>query len=122
MRRGTPELMEVNSLSAIAHLIAHRPNRIKQLVVYTAPDPLKRRVSDLQQQARQAGIAVTSSPQKGRGGEPMVAYLEPFEYTDFREFLSEMEGRRHALVLALDHLQDPQNFGALCRSAEALGV
>jgi 23S rRNA (guanosine2251-2'-O)-methyltransferase len=27
-----------------------------------------------------------------------------------------------ALVLALDHLQDPQNFGALCRSAEALGA
>jgi 23S rRNA (guanosine2251-2'-O)-methyltransferase len=25
-------------------------------------------------------------------------------------------------VLALDHLQDPQNFGALCRSAEAFGA
>jgi 23S rRNA (guanosine2251-2'-O)-methyltransferase len=24
--------------------------------------------------------------------------------------------------LALDHLQDPQNFGALCRTAEGLGV
>jgi 23S rRNA (guanosine2251-2'-O)-methyltransferase len=123
MRRSPADnFVEINSLSAIAHLIAHRPQRIRRLIFLTAPEQLKRRVSDLQHQAKAAGIAMTSAPQKGRGLDPVVAHLEPFAYNDFKEFLQTTATAPRSLVLALDHLQDPQNFGALCRTAEAFGI
>ncbi|MBL8966613.1 MAG: 23S rRNA (guanosine(2251)-2'-O)-methyltransferase RlmB [Spirochaetaceae bacterium] len=34
------------------------------------------------------------------------------------ESLAELEGRETALILVLDHIEDPQNFGALIRSAD----
>jgi 23S rRNA (guanosine2251-2'-O)-methyltransferase len=40
-----------------------------------------------------------------------------YEYTTLDEF-----ARAPGAVLALDHLQDPQNFGTLLRAAEAAGV
>jgi 23S rRNA (guanosine2251-2'-O)-methyltransferase len=40
---------------------------------------------------------------------------------DLDEFLSEAEDRDEALVLILDHIEDPQNFGAILRSADVFG-
>ena len=39
-----------------------------------------------------------------------------------QEFLERLAGRRDCLVLALDHITDPGNLGAIARSAEVLGV
>jgi 23S rRNA (guanosine2251-2'-O)-methyltransferase len=43
---------------------------------------------------------------------------EPYRYADAASLLS---GER-ALVVALDQVQDPQNLGAVCRTAEGAGV
>ncbi|HUX42626.1 MAG TPA: 23S rRNA (guanosine(2251)-2'-O)-methyltransferase RlmB [Rectinemataceae bacterium] len=40
---------------------------------------------------------------------------------DLDEFLSEAEDKDDALVLILDHIEDPQNFGAILRSADVFG-
>jgi 23S rRNA (guanosine2251-2'-O)-methyltransferase len=41
----------------------------------------------------------------------------PYHYVDLDEVLA-----RPGSILALDHIQDPQNFGALLRAAESTGV
>ena len=48
----------------------------------------------------------------------IVAEVDPFPYVDAETMLDSEQ----ALVVALDQVQDPQNLGAICRSAEAAGV
>lgn len=53
----------------------------------------------------------------------VVAMLSPIEFQPFEEVLnSTFEQGRIPLVLVLDRVSDVGNFGAICRSAECLGV
>ncbi len=45
-----------------------------------------------------------------------------FPYCGIEDVLHMVRNREDALVLILDHLEDPQNVGSLLRSAEAAGV
>jgi 23S rRNA (guanosine2251-2'-O)-methyltransferase len=48
----------------------------------------------------------------------VVAEVDPYPYVDADELLS----RPDCLVVALDQVQDPQNLGAVARSAEVAGA
>lgn len=48
----------------------------------------------------------------------VLAEVEPFRYARLDDLLS----RERPLLVVLDSLQDPQNFGTLLRSAQACGV
>jgi 23S rRNA (guanosine2251-2'-O)-methyltransferase len=48
----------------------------------------------------------------------LCAEVGPYPYADSGEVL----GRPDPLVVALDELQDPQNLGAICRTAECVGA
>jgi 23S rRNA (guanosine2251-2'-O)-methyltransferase len=72
-----------------------------------------------------AGIAVTISPAdelEGRCGsaehQGVCAEVGPFRYADADAVLS----ARQPLIVVLDQVQDPQNLGSICRSAECAGA
>ncbi|HEV7662969.1 MAG TPA: 23S rRNA (guanosine(2251)-2'-O)-methyltransferase RlmB [Chloroflexota bacterium] len=53
----------------------------------------------------------------------VLAEAEPFTYTPLDEILARAEQRQEPpFLLALDSLQDPQNFGTLLRTAQACGI
>lgn len=110
--------IEVSSLSAIEHIIEHRPERVRTLRI---PHKGDGRVAELEARAKEAGIKLEYSLSKGKS-DSAIAVLPPFEYVELPAFLEEVAEKRKAFVLALDHLQDPQNLGAICRSAEGLGL
>ena len=113
------------SLSAISHLLNHRPTSIKKLIVFIPRDKASTRIATLLDQAEAQGVAMDYQPtpksKNTEPVEPLLAQLNPFHYTEWKPFLSELSSRKDSWILALDHLQDPQNFGALCRTAEGLG-
>jgi 23S rRNA (guanosine2251-2'-O)-methyltransferase len=59
--------------------------------------------------ARQAG---------SDGHQGICAEVSEYEYVEADSLL----GREQALIVALDQVQDPQNLGAICRSAECAGA
>jgi 23S rRNA (guanosine2251-2'-O)-methyltransferase len=52
------------------------------------------------------------------GHQGVCAAVEPYPYVGAAEIL----GRPEPLVVALDEVQDPQNLGAICRTAECVGA
>lgn len=81
------------------------------------PNP---RVSELARMAETHEISIQWIKEKAALDSAITARLPRFRYTTLDEYLKGHLPKR--LILAFDHLEDPQNFGALCRSAEAFGV
>lgn len=53
----------------------------------------------------------------------LVLLVEPFVYTELEQFIADQQqGCNRLFLLALDGIQDPQNLGALIRSAACAGV
>ena len=48
----------------------------------------------------------------------IILDVEDFRYTDYSQFLDQED----AVVVVLDHLEDPHNLGAIIRTCEAAGV
>jgi 23S rRNA (guanosine2251-2'-O)-methyltransferase len=52
----------------------------------------------------------------------IVAQVRPFAYHDFAEILTKLDGMHNPVILLLDGLEDPLNFGNIIRTAVAFGV
>jgi 23S rRNA (guanosine2251-2'-O)-methyltransferase len=72
-----------------------------------------------------SGVVVRSVPGEEierRAGSPdhqgVCAEVAPYRYADAAELLAQPD----ALIVALDEIQDPQNLGAVCRTAECAGA
>ncbi|NCA95820.1 MAG: 23S rRNA (guanosine(2251)-2'-O)-methyltransferase RlmB [Methanomicrobia archaeon] len=52
----------------------------------------------------------------------MVAEVNDFEYTDLKNLIKQAKKKSLPLLLMLDGINDPHNFGAIIRSADAFGV
>ena len=61
-------------------------------------------------------VAQTSAPQG------IVAMVSEFRYATPLDLIENMQDGRTTLVLALDGVEDPQNFGSLLRVADGCGV
>lgn len=64
------------------------------------------------------GLDRLSAGQRHQGA---VAVLDPFAYADPEQLIQEV-ARNRGLLVVLDSVQDPQNLGAVIRSAEAFGA
>ncbi len=87
-------------------------------------------LGELVEAARRRGVPVDRVDrawldQRAPGGhhQGVLAEVAQFSYRRLEELLAEAEARREPpLLLALDSLQDPQNFGTLLRTALATGA
>lgn len=108
-------------------LAAGRPARRLLLARSLRPGP---ELKELLAAARRASVPVeTVDPDRVRqlagfeGHQGVLLEVEERRWADPAEILAHAAARgRDPLILVLEHLQDPTNFGTLLRSAEAAGV
>ncbi len=106
----------------IQEVLTHAPDRLMRLFTV-------RKEGELVRAAEKAGIpiSVVSNHELTRmvdsdSHQSFVAQVKDRKYYDVKEFLEETESQESTFVLMLDQIFDPQNFGALIRSAECFGV
>ena len=86
----------------------------------------KGKIEQILQLAKEQKIKVNRVPRPKldkvhQNNQGIVAEVSGYPYSDVIEILERAKGEL-PFVLLLDSLQDPQNFGTLIRTAEALGV
>jgi 23S rRNA (guanosine2251-2'-O)-methyltransferase len=89
------------------------------------------RLAEIERAARKRGVPIERAPMSrldaltrvGQHHRGVVAEVSPFQYSSLAQVmeLCRTAGER-ALAVILDSLQDPQNFGTLLRTCEAVGV
>jgi 23S rRNA (guanosine2251-2'-O)-methyltransferase len=86
--------------------------------------------AEILSRAKETGVRVQRVPRErldalAQGGvhQGIVAEVRAFEYAELEDILeASLASDRPPLVVALDGIQDPQNLGAIIRSAYALGA
>lgn len=88
-----------------------------------------RTLDEIERLAAEAGAVVTRSPREAldrrseRGGhQGVIAEVAPYVYAELDPVLTSAEGSATSLLVALDHVLDPGNLGAVARSAEVAGA
>jgi 23S rRNA (guanosine2251-2'-O)-methyltransferase len=92
----------------VAELLRSRRRRTRQVWAVKDPGvPFRRATAE-----ELTALAGTDSHQG------IVAEAEPYPYAGARELIARPDG----LLIVLDEVQDPQNLGAVCRTAEVAGA
>lgn len=112
----------LDRINPVAEVLSVSPSRIKKLYIQKGTG--NRRILDISEKARRAGIPVIYiSETKLRAMSPhhqgLAAPTAPKEWTAVETMLADSSC---PFLLLLDGVEDPQNLGAVIRTAEAAGV
>lgn len=118
----------VYGLNSVRALLEEAPERIHKL--YLLKGRRQARLEELLRLARERSVPVTFQPRQaldrvtsGASHQGIAAVTAPLPFTDFQEVVARAQSRGEApLLVALDHIHDPHNLGAIARSSEAMGA
>lgn len=99
-------------------------------VVYVARGTVEAAVlTEIRAAAQKAGVRVNEVERRrldelsDRGSHHgVIAQVRSFQYATLGDLIARAAGPTRSLIVALDHITDPVNLGAVARSAEAAGA
>ena len=104
------------------------PTEIAEIIL--GPGPHRSALRGIEFEARRLGINITyqsvhvlDQVAQGQKHQGVLAWVRPYAYLPFSDLEQRLKtSRGECWVLVLDGLTDPRNFGALLRTADAVGV
>lgn len=118
--------MYIYGIHPVEELLSGAPEKIRELIF---EDPEAAKFADIRALAERRGLAFRGADAReldrvaeGGNHQGVAARTTPFEYDSMENILQLTAAEKRACVLLLDQVQDPQNLGAILRSAAAMGV
>jgi len=119
-RNTVLETLKINqkSIKKIILLDSLNDNKIKEII-----EKAKSNNIDIEVLPKNNFEKVFDKKDKSDGiSQGIAAEVEDFKYSKTSEILISTEGNKSVCLAVLDEIQDPHNFGAIIRSAEATGI
>lgn len=113
----------IMGVHAIKELLNHAPQRL--IHVYAARKSHPEILQTCQSKKVQVSFVSDAELSKMVGSDShqsIVAEVKQRQFLDAKEFLERLGDKENSFVVMLDQIFDPQNFGAILRSAECFGA
>jgi 23S rRNA (guanosine2251-2'-O)-methyltransferase len=113
---------------AVQEILNSSPHRVNK--IFLAAGDHGQIIEEIRHLARKNHIIIGIVPRqalsryvpRGAAHQGVVASVAPIEYAEPERIIEPFRNGRPSLILILDEITDPQNFGAILRTCDAVGV
>lgn len=114
-------MQSIIGINPVIEVLQNKEHEIEKIELFKGLKDEK--VQLIKKLASERNIKIYFTDKKRENSQGVEAIvIEHDYYKEFGEFLEKLAASDKAIVLVLDGIQDPRNFGALIRSAEIFGV
>lgn len=112
---------KIIGINAVVEVLQNSEKTIEKIEIFKGAR--EERFAHLKNLASKRNIKITTVNKREENSQGVVAFLSDFDYyVSPGEFLEKLAKEPKSIVMILDGVQDPRNFGAIIRSAEIFGV
>ncbi|MEM7009256.1 MAG: 23S rRNA (guanosine(2251)-2'-O)-methyltransferase RlmB [Thermodesulfobacteriota bacterium] len=120
--------MIIYGKNPVLELLSNPSSQIEE--IFYSGDDRKGSSADILKSAKQRGVKTTNLSKEelsnlcdSTSHQGIAAKVKDFKYADLTGIISSTEDSSEPLLIViLDHLEDPQNLGAIIRTADVLGA
>ena len=112
---------KIIGINPVMEILEKKDKNIEKIEIFQGIREDK--INIIKRKASERNIKVQFIKKKVDNSQGVVAYINSYDYyVEVGEFLEKVALKDKGIILVLDGVQDPRNFGALIRSAEIFGV
>ncbi len=112
---------KIIGINPVMEVLDNKEKNIEKIEIFQGLREDK--INIIKKKSSERNIKVQFIKKKVDNSQGVVAYINSYDYyVEIGEFLEKAALKDKGIILVLDGVQDPRNFGALIRSAEIFGV
>ncbi|MDP0488139.1 MAG: 23S rRNA (guanosine(2251)-2'-O)-methyltransferase RlmB [Fusobacterium sp. JB021] len=112
---------KIIGLNPVMEVLENKEKNIEKIEIFQGLKEEK--VKLIKMKASKRNIRIQYIKKKVDNSQGVVAYISSYDYyKELGEFIEKIASKKKDIILVLDGVQDPRNFGAIIRSAEIFGV